>query len=61
MNELIPRTAVLAETFPAIFQRAGKNAMFAADEFFSARFSNPHALPWLLLSLQPGGNRFRPD
>ena len=42
MNELVPRTGALAETFPAILQRAGKNACFAADEFFSARLSNPH-------------------
>ena len=41
---LIPavRTEALAETFPAILQRAGKNALFAADEFFSAKISNPH-------------------
>ena len=42
MNELGPRTGALADTFPAILQRAGKNALFAADEFFSARLSNPH-------------------
>ena len=29
-------------TFPAILVRAGKAACFAADEFFSARISNPH-------------------
>ena len=40
MNELAPRSE--AGTFPAILQRAGKNALFAADEFFSARISNPH-------------------
>ena len=28
--------------FPALLQRAGKPACFAADEFFSARISNPH-------------------
>ena len=42
MNELVPRSAALSETFPAILQRAGKNALFAADEFFSAQVSNPH-------------------
>ena len=42
VNELVPRTAALSRTFPAILQRAGKNALFAADEFFSARISNPH-------------------
>ena len=42
MNEFVPLTDALAETFPAILQRAGKNAMFAAAEFFSARISNPH-------------------
>ena len=42
MNGLVPRSAALSETFPAILQRAGKNAMFATDEFFSARLSNPH-------------------
>ena len=42
MNELAPRSETLAGTFPAILQRAGKNALFAADEFFSARLSNPH-------------------
>ena len=42
MNGLVPRTAALSETFPAILQRAGRNALFAADEFFSAKISNPH-------------------
>ena len=42
MNELVPRTGALAETVPAILQRAGRNAVFAADEFFSARLSNSH-------------------
>ena len=27
---------------PAVLRRAGKNALFAADEFFAARISNPH-------------------
>ena len=42
MNELVPRTSPLAATFPAILQRAGKAACFAADEFFAAKISNPH-------------------
>ena len=29
-------------SFPAILQRAGKAACFAADEFFAAKISNPH-------------------
>ncbi len=47
-QELVLRTEdSLAETdlkgtFPAILVRAGKAACFAADEFFSARISNPH-------------------
>ena len=32
----------LQGAFPAILVRAGKAACFAADEFFSARISNPH-------------------
>ena len=31
-----------AQTVPAVLRRAGKNALFAADEFFAARISNPH-------------------
>ena len=27
---------------PAVLERAGRNALFAADEFFGARISNPH-------------------
>ena len=50
MSKLIPDSQLpspstpneLAATFPAILQRAGKTACFAADEFFSARISNPH-------------------
>ena len=42
MNQLVPRTTALAETVPALLQRAGRNAVFAADEFFSAKISNPH-------------------
>ena len=47
-QELVPTTPdSLTETehegaFPAILVRAGKAACFAADEFFSARISNPH-------------------
>ena len=42
MNQLVPHSEALAKTFPLVLQRAGKNALFAADEFFSARISNPH-------------------
>ena len=42
MNAIVPRTSALSVAFPAILQRAGKAACFAADEFFSARLSNPH-------------------
>ena len=42
VSAIVPRSETLAGTFPAILQRAGKNALFAADEFFSARISNPH-------------------
>ena len=42
MNVLVPRTGALSKAFPAILQRAGKAACFAADEFFAARISNPH-------------------
>ena len=38
----ISPSSALAETFPAILRRAGKAACFAADEFFSARLSNPY-------------------
>ena len=37
----ISRT-VCAWTVPAVLERAGRNAVFAADEFFAARISNPH-------------------
>ena len=43
MNAIVPRTGVLSKAFPAILQRAGRApACFAADEFFSAKISNPH-------------------
>ena len=35
-------TSPLSDAFPALLQRAGRNALFAADEFFSAKISNPH-------------------
>ncbi len=47
-RELAPRTGDSPATndlqgdFPAILVRAGKAACFAADEFFSARISNPN-------------------
>ena len=31
-----------APSAPAVLERAGSNALFAADEFFAARISNPH-------------------
>ena len=37
----ISRT-VCAWTVPAVLERAGAKAIFAADEFFAARISNPH-------------------
>ncbi len=42
MSVLVPRTGALSKAFPAILQRAGKAACFAADEFFAAKISNPH-------------------
>ena len=42
MNAIVPRTSAWSVAFPALLQRAGKNAIFAADEFFSARLSNSH-------------------
>lgn len=35
------RVALRAEDFPPVLQRAGPAACFAADEFFSAKISNP--------------------
>lgn len=35
------RGDVAAPAFPSVLQRAGRVACFAADEFFSARISNP--------------------
>ena len=41
---LLPAAQALdrAPSAPAVLRRAGKNALFAADEFFAARISNPH-------------------
>ena len=47
-RELVPKNPDplsknrLEGTFPALLVRAGRAACFAADEFFSARISNPH-------------------
>lgn len=41
---LLPSSRALdpARPVPAVLERAGRNALFAADEFFAARISNPH-------------------
>ena len=41
---LLPASRSLdpARSVPAVLERAGNNALFAADEFFGARISNPH-------------------
>ena len=36
MNVLVPHPGARSKAFPAILQRAGKAACFAADEFFAA-------------------------
>ena len=41
-NAIFPRTSARSVAFPALVHRAGKNAIFADDEFFSASLSNPH-------------------
>ena len=41
-TEYSPAETDLEGTFPAILVRAGASACLAADEFFSARISNPH-------------------
>ena len=43
-SALLPASQALdrAPSVPAVLRRAGKNALFAADEFFAARISNPH-------------------
>ncbi len=51
MNVLVPRPGALSEAFPAILQRAGKAACFAADEFFKCgrrRGPNRHPRTGLL-------------
>ena len=40
-SALLPASQALDRT-PSVLRRAGKNALFAADEFFAARISNPH-------------------
>ena len=42
MNVLVPRPGARSKAFPALLQRAGKAACWAADEFFAAQISNPH-------------------
>ena len=50
MNRSPAQTALLSasqasdpsRSVPAVLERAGANALFAADEFFAARISNPH-------------------
>ena len=37
-----PQASPIAGTAPAILRRAGRNALFAADEFFRATISNAH-------------------
>ena len=41
---LLPASPALDSfrSVPAVLERAGANALFAADEFFAARISNPH-------------------
>ena len=41
---LLPASRALdpARSVPVVLERAGHNALFAADEFFGARISNPH-------------------
>ena len=41
---LLPASQALYpdRSVPAVLERAGANALFAADEFFAARISNPH-------------------
>ena len=41
---LLPASRALDpdRSVPAVLERAGRNALFAADEFFGARISNPH-------------------
>ena len=41
---LLPASQALdpSRSVPAVLERAGTKALFAADEFFAARISNPH-------------------
>ena len=41
---LLPASQALdsSRSVPVVLERAGRNALFAADEFFAARISNPH-------------------
>ena len=41
---LLPASQALdpSRSVPAVLERAGAKALFAADEFFAARISNPH-------------------
>ena len=39
-----------APSAPAVLRRAGKNALFATDEFFAARISNPHSFRVLVVT-----------
>ena len=41
---LLPASQALdsSRSVPVVLERAGANALFAADEFFAARISNPH-------------------
>ena len=38
----LPRPSGPSSSVPAVLERAGARALFAADEFFAARISNPH-------------------
>ena len=41
LSAIVPRTSARSLESPALLQRAGKNVIFAADEFVSARLANP--------------------
>ena len=45
VNATFPRTSAQSVAFPALVQRAGKNAIFADGEFFSASLSHTHTQP----------------
>ena len=44
VNAIVPRTSARSVAFPALLQRAGKNAIFADDEFFSLQPPHPPRL-----------------